>query len=212
MTKYNEILSRGLCNGIGSPDSQMCIEAAVCNALGLPHDDDPKCVTDAVRRYKIRLNDVGWSSVTARANGLRKLGIAQLGSLGVVNNADFEDRLTTLHTKILVPKILRSAFPNNEACLDAAKECETNPDFVSIDLAYKSCQSNAKKYHTYEESYAAWSVYFVKSAYSVATYVANAAYNATESVGTDEYLILSADLALQVLQELGSPGCQLLKE
>jgi len=39
--------------------------------------------------FKIRLNDARWSSPTARATGLRDLGIAQLGSLGVVKDTEF---------------------------------------------------------------------------------------------------------------------------
>jgi hypothetical protein len=47
----------------------MCVEAAVCYALGLPHSDNPPCVGYAVRQYKIRLNDSNWSSNEARAKG-----------------------------------------------------------------------------------------------------------------------------------------------
>ena len=54
--------------GIQKP-GQMCVEAAVCYALGLPHSDDPKCVSRALRQLKIRLNDSNWSSNKARAKG-----------------------------------------------------------------------------------------------------------------------------------------------
>src|SRR5690349_21116859 len=81
MDTYNAIFARGLCRGVGERGSQMCVEAALCEALGLPHGDDPKCVAQSVRAYKIALNDKQWSSPEARAKGLYKLGLAQLGSL-----------------------------------------------------------------------------------------------------------------------------------
>jgi len=78
--KFDEILSRGLSHGLGKRDGMMCIEAAVCAALDLPHGDDPQCVAAAVRSFKIALNDSNWSSPEARAKGMRNLGIAQVGS------------------------------------------------------------------------------------------------------------------------------------
>src|ERR1700721_260365 len=91
--KFDAILERGLCKGVGERDGQMCIEAAVCAAMDLPHGDEPTCVEPAVRKFKIGLNDSNWSSPAARAAGLRDLGIAQIGSLGVVNGAEFSKLL-----------------------------------------------------------------------------------------------------------------------
>src|SRR5690242_14226039 len=78
--KFDAILQRGLCAGVGERDGQMCIEAAICAALDLPHGDDPVCVHPAIRRFKIHLNDAAWSSPQARAAGLRRLGILQMGT------------------------------------------------------------------------------------------------------------------------------------
>ena len=64
---YDAVIARGLCQNVGQRDGQMCIEAAVCTMLGLPHGDDPGCVSAAVRSFKIRLNDSAWSSPAARA-------------------------------------------------------------------------------------------------------------------------------------------------
>jgi hypothetical protein len=54
--KFDAILARGLSHGMGSPDGQMCIEAAICNVMGLPHGDDPGCVVASVRWFKLALN------------------------------------------------------------------------------------------------------------------------------------------------------------
>ena len=81
--KVLEVVDAGLVSGVGNPiPGQMCVEAAVCYALGLPHGDDPKCVSPALRSLKIRLNDSGWSSDEARAKGLRRLAVAQLYGAG----------------------------------------------------------------------------------------------------------------------------------
>src|SRR5262245_13768697 len=87
--KFDSILERGLCSGVGKRDGQMCIEAAICAAMDLPHGDNPSCVNPAVRSYKIALNDANWSTAEARANGLRAIGIAQIGSAWIVNGKEF---------------------------------------------------------------------------------------------------------------------------
>jgi hypothetical protein len=72
----------GLTAGLGRPKpGEMCVEAAVCYALGLPHDDDPPCVGSAARRIKIGINDsTRWTSKKARARGMLDASVAQLGS------------------------------------------------------------------------------------------------------------------------------------
>src|SRR5690349_4673650 len=82
--KVLETVDAGLCRGMGEPvPGQMCVEAAVCYALGLPHSDNPPCVGEAIRSFKIQLNDSCWSSNAARAKGMRRVAVAQLGSIEV---------------------------------------------------------------------------------------------------------------------------------
>lgn len=84
--KVLETIDAGLSGGLGEPvPGQMCVEAAVCFALGLEHGDDPKCVGPAIRNLKISLNDINWPTDKLRAKGLRRLGLIQLGSLGTVD-------------------------------------------------------------------------------------------------------------------------------
>lgn len=83
------VVDRGLSHGIGKPiPGRMCVEAAVCYALGLEHGDDPKCVHQMVRKIKIILNDSEWSSRKSRAAGLRRLSVLQLGT----SDIDFDER------------------------------------------------------------------------------------------------------------------------
>ncbi len=75
------VVDKGLSDGLGVPKpGQMCVEAAVCYALGLPHNDEPPCVDMQVGEHKIGVNDLRWSTKKERAKGLRKLSIAQLGT------------------------------------------------------------------------------------------------------------------------------------
>lgn len=76
-----EVVDAGLSHGVGDPiPGKMCVEAAVCYALGQAHGDDPICVDQYVRTFKITVNDENWSSKKARAIGLRRIAIAQLGT------------------------------------------------------------------------------------------------------------------------------------
>ena len=108
--KILDLLSHGLVSGLGKPvPGQMCIEAAVNYALGRPHGDDPGCVHESLRQLKIRLNDANWSSNMARAKGLTRLGLAQLGSKGALDTKEFRERVNTLRIKMLVPIRFRLA-------------------------------------------------------------------------------------------------------
>jgi hypothetical protein len=90
-TKVLDVVDKGLCAGQddgkyddkGRPKpGHMCVEAAVCYAFGEKHGDDPKCVYSLVQNMKITINDLRnvWKNNKDRANGLRRLAIAQLGS------------------------------------------------------------------------------------------------------------------------------------
>jgi len=74
-TKVRDLVDVGLVSGVGEPEAgKMCVEAAVCFALGLPHGDDPKCVAEPLRRLKIRLNDAAWSSNPGAGGWLTPIG------------------------------------------------------------------------------------------------------------------------------------------
>jgi hypothetical protein len=83
----------GLCSGLGVREpGKMCVEAAVCLALGLPHGYDP----GPLRSLKVQLNDSCWPSPQERAKGLRRLALAQLGSAGELDELEFADRVTKM--------------------------------------------------------------------------------------------------------------------
>jgi hypothetical protein len=127
--KVLSVVDAGLCSGKGVREpGKMCVEAAVCFALGLPHSDDPPCVGKAVREFKIKLNDSSWSSDKARARGLRRLAIAQLGS-DSLNQTEFVTKLQEATIRQVVPRALRHAAEchpqqvHKDALEAAAKVC-----------------------------------------------------------------------------------------
>ena len=169
--KFDEILARGLSNGLGVQGSQVCIEAAICETLGLPHGDDPGCVGAAVRAFKISLNDSRWSSPKARAEGMRDLGLAQLGSKDSVNDVEFVKRLSEKLIRVLVPKLFRQIFPENGVCLAAADRCEKEG---TLDAA-SAANAAADTAHLLAAASAASAANAAAYAANAAAYAANAA-------------------------------------
>jgi hypothetical protein len=217
--EYDRILACGLSAGLGHRGEQVCIEAAICQVLGLDHGDDPRCVTEAVRQFKIRLNDSRWSSAKARAEGLHDLGLAQLGSKGVVDDAEFAKRIAEKTIRVLIPTLFRDVLADKQDCLDAATRCENE----GTAEAARNAKDVARKYASVTVAAAAAANANVAAnvaANAYADYAAAAAVNAAVNAAANAdyatdyantYLNLSAGLALETLRELNSPGIALLE-
>jgi hypothetical protein len=217
VAKFDAVLARGLSSGVGERDGQMCIEAAICAVLDLPHGDEPGCVAPAVRSFKIALNDGPWSSPKARADGLRDLGLAQLGSLGVVDDRDFARLMADKTIRVLIPRLFREVFPSNAACLAAADTCEAEGTENAAAAAWAAAREAAWEAAAAAAAWAAAARAAAAAAWEAAraaaweaAAAARAARAAARAANEDAYLIVSAQLALEVLRELKSPGCALL--
>jgi hypothetical protein len=237
--RFDDILKRGLSHGVGQRNGQMCIEAAICTVLNLPHGDDPGCVSKSVRSFKIVLNDKRWSSPEARARGLRDLGLAQLGSLGMVDDKQFVTILSKKIIQTLLPAFIKKLYPTRKDLLEAADVCEkagTREAAIKLkklsDDAAAAAVADAAAYAadaaaaTGAAAYAAYAAYATDAAAvavaDAAAYAADAAAatgaaayaayaDADADIATrDEFLLLGAKLALDTLKELNSPGCSLL--
>ena len=231
--KVLEVVDAGLVEGVGVPEpGKMCIEAAVNYAMGDPHGDQPKCVAPSLRRLKIRLNDSSWSSPDARAKGLRRLGIAQLGSAGALDEVEFAKRVATLAIGTCVPQALRSAASickdeTRKANLIAhAEKCESEPTEANArsaknaadaaDAAAYAAAADAAAYATaaYADAYAAadYAAYAAVYAATAADYAAYAAvYAATAATAArDKSLADFAEGVVQILINMGAPGCEWL--
>jgi hypothetical protein len=191
------LIDKGLSKGLGSPEpGKMCIEAVINHALGRPHGDDPGCVSQSLRRLKIRLNDANWSSNETRAKGLRRLGLAQLGSAGELDEKEFAKRCAKLAIQTCVPQALRSAASmfkkgdKKDALLNAADLCEREPT-----------RENALK-----AADAAYAAHAADAAYAAA----NAAAYAAAAASAEEVLVTFAENVVKILIEMKAPGCKWL--
>ena len=182
-----QVVDYGLVHGLGKPiPGEMCVEAAVCFALGLPHSDNPPCVGEEVRKCKIALNDKSWTSDAARAKGMRAVAIAQLGSNTIAQQA-FKDLFWFKCGTQLQPLIgeyyakgdktsIYQAYADNMRASTTLAECKTH----AYDYGYA---------YDYDYSYA---------------------YSYAYGYGYDVWLTKVADILLECLKELKSPGCQYL--
>lgn len=262
--KILAVVDAGLSRGLGRPiPGRMCVEAAVCYAMDLPHSDRPTCVGEAVRITKITLNDsTRWSDPLDRANGLRALSIAQLGS-NHISQYEFSRRMYEKSAKILLPKILRiiPRIPALEAIHGAAEETATiyekgglsagklELEKIAVYLGQKLkevqnidtplatailyLQDSLSEYVVHLNAYEKWGYReeeflkqenglpivpqdeeFASSAARVAIYggLAFLFSKVGKELGQDPsyYVKLTAGLALEVLKEMESPGCQFL--
>src|SRR3954469_5251302 len=164
----------GLTRGKGSPiPGKMCVEAAVCYALGMPHSDNPTCVDKAVRAFKIRLNDsTAWPSGMARAKGLRKVAVAQLGSKGAIDSNRFAEIVSIETVKCILPLVLKNLttkrFSKEQVAAfnQQAQACE---EVVTLAQALKAAQDTKE---------------LCRNAAAAAAYAANAANAANAAAAT----------------------------
>jgi len=206
----------GLVRGLGKPiPGQMCVEAAVCFALGLPHGDDPGCVAPALRSVKISLNEKNWSNNKARAKGLRGLAIAQLGSAGVLDEKQFLQHVIEMTIRKIVPHVLRAAAgmeanaPHSDKLEAAAKRCEAEGTKAAARAAC-AIAVNADAY-TNAAVNAAYTAACATDATSAtrlicAVHTADAYPNRSEYPPRDESLAFFAEEVVQILIAMKAPG------
>ena len=223
------VVDQGLTKGLGSPvPGHMCVEAAVCYSLGLPHSDDPLCVAPSLRKLKIQINDANWSSNAARAKGLRRLAVAQLGTKDTLNEKEFAERVAIMLVKTTLADIVEDETLRNkcravetiEEAREAAVAVNNAPavyatataaayyaaayadaDYAARAAVYAATAANAVYYA------AANAVYYA-AAYA-ADYAATAAATARAAAG-DKVLSDFCELVVQILIEMKAPGCEYL--
>ena len=203
--KVRNIVDAGLVKGVGvQVPGQMCVEAAVCYAMGLPHSDKPPCVAPAIRQLKIQLNDSAWSSDKARGTGMRRLALAQLGSAGVVDGVDFVRRVVEMTIRRFIPIALRAAasihpiMEHKTALEKASVQCEQAVTLKDCEAAGWAAGEAGEAADEASEA-AGW-------AGRAAGWAGRAADEATQ----DKLLSDFAEGVVQVLIEMKAPGCQWL--
>ena len=196
--RYDELLSRGLPSGMGDTE-HACIMACLNLACGgkLTDAAESPCVLPAAARFAIRLNDASWSSELARAEGLRDLGLALLGTKDIDGKV-FLLRLAEATIREVVPVFLRRAKLE-----DAAKRCEAEGTAESARSARKDASASSPDAAYAAAAAAAAADAADAAAAADASYAAaDASYAAYRRKHGDETLILSAKIATRILTDM----------
>jgi hypothetical protein len=213
------VVDCGLVDSQGQPQpGKMCVEAAICYALGLPHGDNPPCVGKIVREVKIDLNDSSWSSPEARAKGLRRLAIMQLGS-NKISQKKFGEVLLLKLFKQIVPLKLRNEYRKvskaDKAIVEIAiSTFEAQPELtqyfvwaVASWLVEEPIQNFTDKFNWYYKKYK------IDSEKNVISTVSNLVSHLTSFSGNpkqgDQYLLKIESCIAETLIECNSPGVAL---
>ena len=214
--RFDGILARGLCIGTGG-DGQMCLTTALCAAVRLSPCAQLTSVTWTALAFSLELNDSpDWQSPASRATHLRDLGVAQLGSTGVVGPRAFARILARKTIQHLLPQLVREVCPGQftglvercehegtsqaaQALADAVLVAADRAPEIAVTATAALCAARAADPGSSDLTRAA-----------AAAWVARTAATAPIDDG-ESYLILSARLACEVLQELGSQGCAWLR-
>ena len=192
--KVLKVVDAGLCSGKGKPvPGEMCVEEAVTFALGEEFSDEPSCVSPVLRSFKIALNDKYWSSKKARAEGLRRIAIAQLGTKDTLDEKEFVKRLAEMTIRKTVPEAIRlvaekAAEPHKTDMLAAALECEQ----VGTRKAAQKANIIVRKY-----AVATYAATYADAATAAATYAVAA---------RDKVLAKYAENVVQILIDMKTPG------
>lgn len=218
--KILSVVDAGLICGMGVPrPGKMCVEAAVCYALGEPHSDSPSCVGPVVRNFKTNLNDCTWPDSAARAAGLREIAIAQLGS-DSIDQEEFARLMLKEIAKEMVPDILREASSlapaHAEILNQLADGFETEqPDAMKNALAW--AHGVISDNSILDESYriflvtrhSAQTIFRLREERLVA---ASSRVVANPSTASDDHEKLKklAGIGVKVLTQMGSPGTKWL--
>lgn len=116
VNKILAIVDQGLIGNKGNKPGRFCVEQCIDYVAnveranikgeklekGFVPDDEPDCVSESVRGFKIGLNDDGnWLNIGHRARGMRRLAIVQLGSVGIVKAKDFNAGLKVIKNRLI---------------------------------------------------------------------------------------------------------------
>ena len=219
--KVLAIVDAGLVSGLGSPEpGKMCVEAAICFALGYDHGDRPKCVAPCIREYKIRINDSSWSSNEARTKGMRCAAIAQLGSTEIDTKV-WRAYVVEQTIKRIVPHALRSAAAVHKdkmhagKMIEAALRCEQEGTKDAAAAAYAAdaaadAAANAAADAAAYAAAAAAANAATAAAANAATAAYAAAYAAANAEKRDEVLSIAAEICVEACIKCKTQGSKWL--
>jgi len=213
--RFEEFLPYGLRNGLKKGE-QVCIMGAVnIAARGLSLElgirdvtDSAECAAKRPSSLAIQLNDRPWTSPTARAAGLRRLGLALLGSQGIDESAWARDFCNRFIAEILPATFRRvaglKAFEGDAIVGElnaAADQLAAGTIDVARAAAVTARKARAVACRVRDEK---WSSYYAAAAAAAAAdAAADAAYAAFWGLSSherDEVLTNIANLAADTIE------------
>jgi hypothetical protein len=196
-----EVVDKGLTEGEGNPvPGQMCVEAAVSFACGLPHSDQPECVGSEVRAFKIELNDKPWTSEKSRARGLREVAVAQLGT-NTIDQEKFNYNLTERLKSALLPMAVK------QADIDGVQKKILDFFLENINKASKGTIS---EWRSEMDDFCDRASLGAVSTLVYSTSATSLVQEMQEYFGGEHWLRICADACRDVLIEMKSPGAKYL--
>ena len=217
-----DVVNCGLAYGLGNPKpGECCVEAAVCYALGQPHGDQPTCVHPTVRAHMLSLNDSSWSDDQARAKGLRRVAIAQLGTADTLDGEQFKREFRVAAIQRCTPLLLRAAATlarkgkddkHAEQIESVAAQCEAGVPVAEALAAIKALHADSgAKCYAYANAYANAHAYANANADAYANANANARPFSLAKP-RDKFLRATADSVEAALRACNAPGIALLDQ
>jgi len=208
VNKINSLLDKGITFGF-NPDPKpgnMCVEQVISYALGEGFSDKPSCVGEEVRDFVTCLNDRNWSSASARAEGMKELSIAQLGS-NSLDQDEFREKIIFAMVTKMLPSMFKDLGEDKWK-----KEIKSLEGAKDLEGAIKATDDAAKAAAADVAAGAAYAVRVAASDRVHAVRAVNyAAANAAYATKTgDKYLKMACHLAVSVLKEMGNSGCSFL--
>ena len=98
------------------------------------------CVSPVLQRFICCFKQAQWSSDEVRANGLRRLAIAQVGTAGTLDERLFAEKLRAASFNKLLAAVVKTVGnllkdPHRSKLLQAASCCETDATFAAAKMA-----------------------------------------------------------------------------
>lgn len=216
--KILSVVDKGLSCGLGRPiPGNMCVEAAVCYAMGEPHGDHPKCVDDELREFKISINDDhSWTSKKSRARGLRKLAVAQLGSKGTINWKKCLDEMVKIVLKEHFAEVLVRAYhkvdEDERKYILKLAMMATNGNIAGMSkLNHNHSYYRTATVDNVSDIIKTLYVKSIKDAVKDIFELNNKLQNTrTSTIQRESALVAVCDVAVKALEKIKAPGCQFL--
>ncbi len=187
----------GLIAGSGkSGFGQMCIEDTIDK---ITNKSD---IGEVVKKFITKINDANWLNEYSRAAGMRKIAIAQLGSV-CINQDKF--------TKYIIVQTIKRILPlmtKDNMLINTYFKINNIEDVVNINFPENTHWLFSSLYNTIIHAIKTNSITSISNAIKIADYISTTIPKYITK--SDQILLISTQIALEALIMLDSPGCKYL--